>query len=175
MNNVYCTFLLDSHDLAFKMHRPGFVRVCTSNKPRLGTVDCLTLPRNSPHLTPRSVNASTRRQAASYWPVHRCVLWRRNTLCAITKTTINLHRESMVNERPRQFGGVSRFTGPSRPGVAHPPSSATASLSGTPNQSRAKALGLDLGKGSGGLGKGKGKGLKRHMSVVCVGLQCEVG
>jgi hypothetical protein len=97
-------------------------------------------------------------------------------LCTITETTTKLYHASMVNERPRQFSGVSRFAGPSRPSVPHPSSSATASLSGTPNQSRAKVLGLGLGlglgkgsgglgkgKGSGGLGKGKGKGLKRHM------------
>jgi hypothetical protein len=73
----------------------------------------------------------------------------------------NNTQDTMVNERPRQFGGVSRFGGPIRPGAAHPSSSATAAAS--PGQSRATQLGLGLGKGSGGLGKGKGQGLKRHM------------
>jgi histone H4 len=67
----------------------------------------------------------------------------------------------MVNERPNQFGGTSRFGGPARPGVARAPSSSTMGVS--PAQSRAKQLGLGLGKGSSGLGKGRGKGLKRHM------------
>ncbi|KAH8728835.1 histone-fold-containing protein [Phaeosphaeriaceae sp. PMI808] len=71
----------------------------------------------------------------------------------------------MVNERPKQFGGVNRFGGPSRLGIARPVSSATVSPSpGTlPAQSRANKLGLGLGKGAGGLGKVKG--LKRHSKV----------
>jgi histone H4 len=68
----------------------------------------------------------------------------------------------MVNERPRQFGGVNRLGG-ARPGVARPPLSSP-TVAGSPAQSRASQLGLGLGKGGGGLGgKGKGKGMKRHM------------
>jgi histone H4 len=70
----------------------------------------------------------------------------------------------MVNERPKQFGGLNRFGGISSPGIGRPPSSATVSAA-SPSQSRAQQLGLGLGKGSCGLGKGKGEGLKRHMFV----------
>jgi histone H4 len=70
----------------------------------------------------------------------------------------------MVNERPKQFGGVNRFGGISRPSIGRPPSSATASAASL-SQSRAQQLDLGLGKGSGGLGKSKGKGLKRHLFV----------
>jgi len=69
----------------------------------------------------------------------------------------------MVNERPKQFGGVNRFGGPVRPGFARPAAS-SGTVSASPSQARAQKLGLGLGKGSGGLGKGKG--LKRHMFVL---------
>ncbi|KAH4017938.1 histone H4 [Parastagonospora nodorum] len=124
------------------------------------------------YVAPLFTSPDTAKRKRVYAPVSCITLARAQVrltlsphLCTITETTTKLHRASMVNERPRQFSGVSRFAGPSRPGVPHPSSSATASLSGTPNQSRAKVLGLGLGKGSGGLGKGKGKGLKRHMKI----------
>lgn len=69
----------------------------------------------------------------------------------------------MVNERPKQFGGVSRFGGPSRPGFVRPPASSSSTIAASPAQSRAQKLGLGLGKGSGG--SGKEKSLKRHMEV----------
>ncbi|KAL5118123.1 hypothetical protein ACEQ8H_003958 [Pleosporales sp. CAS-2024a] len=75
----------------------------------------------------------------------------------------------MVQERPRQFGGVSRFAGPSQSRFVRPQpyaSSATASAAATPAQNRAQTFGIGLGKGSGGLGRGKGKGLKRHMRLA---------
>ncbi|KAH7398298.1 hypothetical protein BKA66DRAFT_437372 [Pyrenochaeta sp. MPI-SDFR-AT-0127] len=67
----------------------------------------------------------------------------------------------MVNERPRQFGGTSRFGTAPRPGYTRPAQSAT--LSASPAPSRATQLGLGLGKGGNGLGKGKG--MKRHMKI----------
>jgi len=63
----------------------------------------------------------------------------------------------MVNERPQQFSGTSRFGAIRQPGHVRPPGS-------SPTASRATQKGLGLGKGSGGLGKGKG-GLKRHQKV----------
>lgn len=74
------------------------------------------------------------------------------------------HTHDMVNERPKQFGGMPRFGGAPRHGFAHPtPSSQTAS----PSAFRATQLGLGLGKGAAGLGGlGKGKGVKRHMSAL---------
>jgi hypothetical protein len=71
------------------------------------------------------------------------------------------HTHDMVNERPKQFGGMPRFGGAPRPGFARPtPSSQTT----PPSASRATQLGLGLGKGAAGLGGlGKGKGVKRHM------------
>ncbi|KAL1592584.1 hypothetical protein SLS59_009676 [Nothophoma quercina] len=66
----------------------------------------------------------------------------------------------MVNERPKQFGGMPRFGAGPRSGFTRPtPSSQTAS----PSASRATQLGIGLGKGAAGLGLGKGKGQKRHI------------
>ncbi|OAL03879.1 histone-fold-containing protein [Phaeosphaeriaceae sp. SRC1lsM3a] len=69
----------------------------------------------------------------------------------------------MVNERPKQFSGVSRFGGGAvRPGFA----SSSSTVGASPAQGRAQQLGLGLGKAAGGLGKGKGNGgLKRHMKI----------
>ena len=70
----------------------------------------------------------------------------------------------MVNERPKQFGGPSRYGASVRPTqtpVRLQPSSASA-----PTASRASQMGLGLGKGAAGLGRGKGLGrgtLKRHV------------
>ncbi|KAF1846709.1 histone-fold-containing protein [Cucurbitaria berberidis CBS 394.84] len=64
----------------------------------------------------------------------------------------------MVNERPRQFGGIQRFGAAPRPGNAHQPQG-----SASPAASRATKLGLGLGKGAQGLGKAKG--LKRHTKI----------
>jgi hypothetical protein len=116
------------------------------------------------------VNALTRQRVCetkriTHWPVRASKYPPHN--CYPTQISLALsprvQSTTMANERPNQFGGVSRFGGPSRPGVARPPSSST--VGGSPSQGRAKQLGLGLGKGSGGLGKGKGggKGLKRHM------------
>ena len=72
---------------------------------------------------------------------------------------------NMVNERPQQFGGSSRYGSAQRPGPARPQATGS-TMSGSPSASRASKMGLGLGKGAGGLGKGKsiGKGgLKRHM------------
>ncbi|KAF3032740.1 hypothetical protein E8E11_001711 [Didymella keratinophila] len=68
----------------------------------------------------------------------------------------------MVNERPKQFGGMPRFGAAGRPGFARPPGSSQA---GTPSASRASQLGIGLGKGGKGLGLGKGKGVKRHQKI----------
>jgi hypothetical protein len=69
----------------------------------------------------------------------------------------------MVNERPRQFGGVNRLGG-TRPGVARPPAPPSSTVAGSPAPNRVRQPGIGLGKGGGGLGgKGKGKGMKRHM------------
>ncbi|KAJ4322722.1 hypothetical protein N0V94_002240 [Neodidymelliopsis sp. IMI 364377] len=69
----------------------------------------------------------------------------------------------MVNERPKQFGGMPRYAGGPRPGFTQ--SQPGASQNASPTASRANQLGLGLGKGSAGLGLGKGKGVKRHMKV----------
>ncbi|KAF2829423.1 histone-fold-containing protein [Ophiobolus disseminans] len=69
----------------------------------------------------------------------------------------------MVNERPKQFGGVNRFGAPVRPGFAARPQASGSTAAGSQAQGRAQKLGLGLGKGSGGLGNGKG--LKRHMKI----------
>ncbi|RYN50815.1 hypothetical protein AA0114_g5871 [Alternaria tenuissima] len=68
----------------------------------------------------------------------------------------------MVNERPRQFGGPSRYASAPRPQATG------TTVSASPAASRAARLGLGLGKGAGGLGKGNGLGkggLKRHMKI----------
>ncbi|KAF1839474.1 histone-fold-containing protein [Decorospora gaudefroyi] len=67
----------------------------------------------------------------------------------------------MVNERPRQFFGASRFGGA---GPSRPQASGSTLSAGSPSASRANKLGLGLGKGAAGLGKGKG-GLKRHIKI----------
>lgn len=77
-------------------------------------------------------------------------------------TRISTPSHDMVNERPKQFGGIPRFGAGPRPGFTRPtPSSQTAS----PSASRATQLGIGLGKGAAGLGLGKGKGQKRHVYV----------
>jgi hypothetical protein len=69
------------------------------------------------------------------------------------------HHRQMVNERPKQFGGMPRFSASARPGFARPPGSSHAAPA---SASRASQLGIGLGKGGKGLGLGKGKGVKRH-------------
>lgn len=65
----------------------------------------------------------------------------------------------MPNERPRQFGGNSRFGAPAaRSGHVQP--SGFATMSASPSASRATQLGLGLGRGAVGLGKSR---MKRHM------------
>ncbi|KAJ4342647.1 hypothetical protein N0V87_000856 [Didymella glomerata] len=68
----------------------------------------------------------------------------------------------MVNERPKQFGGMPRFSASARPGFARPPGSSHAAPA---SASRASQLGIGLGKGGKGLGLGKGKGVKRHQKI----------
>ncbi|RYO45417.1 hypothetical protein AA0113_g10440 [Alternaria arborescens] len=69
----------------------------------------------------------------------------------------------MVNERPRQFGGPSRYAS------APWPQATGTTVSVSPAASRAARLGLGLGKGAGGIGKGNGLGkggLKRHIKTT---------
>jgi hypothetical protein len=150
-SQIYFSDILPLRSCFLQQHLPRYY--CPTSSSHINSPNSA---RKTRHVQTRDVCRFAEARAVTT-PPHLLLL-----LLLLNSNTTSTSHCIMVNQRPQQFGGPSRFGGSSqRPGQT--PQQATGStVSASPLASRR----LGLGKGAGGLGKGKGVGnggLKRHM------------